>query len=91
MFGQTTHTYLMKDVIYMCDDNSKNKAKSEKKNKGDEDMSAVVEFKPIKSTEINFKSDQECREFEEFVKNPPATSEFVKNLIKDYKHRSEDE
>ena len=54
-------------------------------------MSAVVEFKPIKSTEINFKSDQECREFEEFVKNPPATSEFVKNLIKDYKHRSEDE
>lgn len=75
----------------MCDDNSKNKTKLEKENKGDKDMSTIIESKPIKSTEINFTSDKECKEFVEFVKNPPATSDFVKDLIKDYKNQSEDE
>lgn len=57
---------------------------------GIEDMSAFIESKPIKSTELHFKSDQELKEFENFIKNPPAPSEFLKELLKEYKKQGED-
>lgn len=58
-------------------------------NEGDEDMSAIAETKPIKSTEVTFDSEKEYEEFMELVKDPPATSEFVKDLIKQYQKQSE--
>lgn len=49
--------------------------KEEKENMG-------TTIKPIKSMEINFKSEKDYEEFVDFINNPPEPSEYVKNLIK---------
>jgi len=64
--------------------------KEQKNIKGDEDMGAVVNAKPIQAMEVNFKSDKEYKDFMEFVENPPAASTFVKNLIKDYQKQDKE-
>ncbi len=51
-------------------------------------MATVVKPKPIKSTEINFESNEDFEEFVEFINNPPETSSFVKDLIKNYQKQS---
>ncbi|MEI3613722.1 hypothetical protein [Pseudogracilibacillus sp. SO30301A] len=66
-------------------DNSKDKNK-----KGDEDMNTVVEPKPVKSLEINFDSDKQYDDFVDYIKNPPAPSKRVKELIKEYRKQSRD-
>jgi hypothetical protein len=61
-----------------------------KKNKGgDEHMGVTVNSKPIKSTEINFKSDKDYKDFMKLVNNPPPPSEYVKELIEKYQKQSE--
>lgn len=57
--------------------------------KGDEDMGAFVNAKPIKAMEVNFKNDKEYKDFMDFVENPPAASKFVKELINKYQKQDE--
>lgn len=53
--------------------------------KGDEEMGVIAKTNPIQSTEINFKSEQEYEDFMKLVKEPPIPSDYVKNLVENYK------
>lgn len=70
------------------DENNKKENSEEKKCEGDEDVNTVVEHKSVKSTEIDFQSDKEYDKFVDYIENPPASSQFVKDLIKEYREQS---
>lgn len=69
----------------MCDSR-----KNDKEQIGDGKMSAIAKPKPVRSTEIKFDTNEQYNEFLKYIKNPPATSDFVKELIKEYKKQSRD-
>ncbi|WP_176448340.1 hypothetical protein [Lentibacillus sp. CBA3610] len=52
-----------------------------------EDKKMTSATKPVKSTEINFDSEKEFKDFTEFVNNPPEPSKFVKELIEQYQEQ----
>ncbi|MEW9674902.1 DUF1778 domain-containing protein [Lentibacillus sp. L22] len=47
-------------------------------------MDTVIKHKPIKSAEINFKSEKEYDDFVKMLNNPPEPNERVKKLMKQY-------
>lgn len=62
----------------MCDN------KSAENSKEDEDMEAVIDNRSVKSTEITFDTNKECRDFVKLINNPPEPNERVKRLMKKY-------
>lgn len=70
----------------MCDrKQSRDENSIEKNSKEDEDMNTPADPKSVKSTEITFDSDREYENFIKYIENPPETSNFVKDLIKEYR------
>lgn len=74
----------------MCNDERKNKQETNgmpKKSKGDEDMTAGTEFKPVKSAKVETEA---FKDLVDYVSHPPEASDFVKDLIKNYRKQRRD-
>lgn len=57
--------------------------------KEEKDMDTVIKHRPIASTEIDFKSDEDYEDFVKLINNPPEPNERVKKIMKQYQSRSE--